>query len=69
VWFTLYSKPTMPLWRLPANGGPAQHVSVLFPGTRMISRLSAAPNGSMAVSGQIWVFEQWVMRNIPPAAK
>ena len=67
VWFTRYGVPGMPLWRVPADGGPAQHISALWKDTPQIRRLSVAPNGSMAASTQMWVNQQWVMRNIPAA--
>ena len=74
VWFTRYAAPGMqqgmPLWRVPADGGPAQHMSALWPSQLGIRRLSAAPDGSMAASTQTWNYHQWVMRNIPiPTAK
>jgi hypothetical protein len=38
--------------------------------TPIIRRLSAARDGSIAASAQIWSNQQWVMRNIPtPAVK
>jgi len=52
---------------VPADGGPAQHISALWKDTPQIRRLSVAPNGSMAASTQMWVNQQWVMRNIPAA--
>ena len=66
VWFTRFAE----LWRVPAGGGPAQHMSLPLRATPMILRVSAAPDGSMAASTQRWINQQWVMRNIPtPAAK
>ena len=70
VWYTNYSPPGMPLWRVPIDGGPAEHMAALSNGMPIIGRLSAAPDGSMAVSVTMVSNEQWVMRNIPiPAGR
>ena len=69
VWFICYYKnPGVPLWRVSVDGGPAERMSAVSKSMPGIRRLSAAPDGSMAASTQVWKNQQFVMRNIPPAA-
>jgi hypothetical protein len=43
-------------------------MSAVFTRPTIVGRLSAAPNGSLALSLAIDSIEQWVMRNIPTNA-
>lgn len=75
VWFTRYIggpgyKPGISLWRVAADGGGrAESMSSLLRESPMIRRLSAGPNGLMAVSTQLFGVQNWVMRFPPPAAR